>query len=109
MDRFNDDASGLIEFAFVSEVEIGSPLEPDADSGRLYPVIVKGYEGGVNPVTLGLMLTSSEAAAFSARFLRTATQACDQAFATAWMVNVTESVDEMRQHLSQHLGHEHGE
>lgn len=108
-DRFNDNAASepqLVEMLFVNNFSVEMS---ESGAARWYSVGLRGvFPGQDEERVVGLALTPGIAAMLCGRLARIATQACDESFVTALMVGLTESADDSRQHLSQHLGHEGG-
>lgn len=112
MDRFHDEAnpaSELGDVLFVGKVKVSEISDELGVEPIVYGLTFEGISvdsGEDKPVKITMAMASRPAGRLSAVLLRGASLACDEDFSASWLVSVSESADESRQFLSQHLGHE---
>ena len=104
MDRFSDEPGAPVaEALYVTNFDVQSldaQMEGIPGGEHLYGIVLES-EGE----TQAFVISGQFAALLAARLARAAAKACDEYFATGFLVGLTESTDESRQFLSQHLGH----
>jgi Na+/H+ antiporter NhaB len=108
MDRFSDephDGEATLTPFLVENFEVTHLEGLEVGQEKMYGVVLSGILED-HEVATAFQITGRFAALLAAHLARAAVKACDEYFASAILVGLTESPDETRQHLSQNLGHE---